>query len=158
MELIKPFILSPDTLEPIIDEEKIANILDSNIDAPVNFIGQERAQSALEFGLDMEMNGYNLFVMGEPATGRHTLIDNLLQEVAKTKETPFEWCYVNNFDDNRCPNYIRLAPVESKKLVDDIDSFIDELMDTFPAAFDNPAYQRKNALLNVSLILSTNRL
>lgn len=143
MELIKPFVLSPDTLEAIIDEEKIANILGSNIDAPVNFIGQERAQSALEFGLDMEMNGYNLFVMGEPATGRHTLIDNLLQEVAKTKETPYEWCYVNNFDENQCPNYIRLAPGESKKLVDDIDSFIDELMDTFPAAFDNPAYQRK---------------
>lgn len=143
MELIKPFSLPSDVLEPTIDEHKIANILDSNVDAPVNFIGQERAQHALEFGLDMEMNGYNLFVMGEPATGRHTLIDNLLQEIAKNKETPSEYCYVNNFDDNRAPNYIRLAPGESKKLVADIDALIDELMDTFPAAFDNPAFQRK---------------
>lgn len=143
MELNKPFSLEASRLEPAIDEQKIQNILDSNVDAPVNFIGQERAQHALEFGLDMEMNGYNLFVMGEPATGRHTLIDNLLREVAKDKETPSEYCYVNNFEDSRAPNYVRLAPGESKKFVDDIDSFIDELMDTFPAAFDNPAYQRK---------------
>lgn len=32
---------------------------------------------------------------------------------------------------------------QSKQLADDIDSFIDEVLDTFPAAFDNPAYQRK---------------
>ena len=32
---------------------------------------------------------------------------------------------------------------ESKQFVEDIESFIDELLATFPAAFDNPAYQRK---------------
>ena len=32
---------------------------------------------------------------------------------------------------------------QSKQLADDIDSFIDEVLDTFPAAFDNPGYQRK---------------
>jgi len=143
MELLKAFDLDSEQLLPQLDREKIGNIMASNVDAQVNFIGQERAQQALEFGLDMEMNGYNLFVMGEPATGRHTLIDNHLQEVAKVKATPFEWCYVNNFEDNRTPNCIRLAAGESKQLVSTLELFIDELLDTFPAAFDNPTYQRK---------------
>ncbi len=135
--------LPADIISPTLDIDKIAKILDSNNITTVNFIGQERAHQALEFGLDMNMTGYNLFVMGEPATGRHTLINDHLKDVAKKKSTPNEWCYVNNFEDNRAPTYIRLAPAEGKKLKADIDSFIDELLDTFPAAFDNPAYQRK---------------
>lgn len=143
MEIYKPFRLKHSALGPNINSETIQKLMASEIDPSINFIGQQRAQQALEFGLDMDMTGYNLFVMGEPATGRHTLIDNHLQQVAKQKPTPFEWCYVNNFEDARAPVGLRLAPGESKKFASDIQSFIDELLDTFPAAFDNPAYQRK---------------
>ena len=143
MEIYKPFRLKHTALGPQLDSDTINKLMSSEIDQGVNFIGQQRAQQALEFGLDMNMTGYNLFVMGEPATGRHTLIDNHLQQVAKQKPTPNEWCYVNNFDDTRAPVCIRLAPGESKEFVADVESFVDELLDTFPAAFDNPAYQRK---------------
>lgn len=143
MELNKPFRLKHSLLAPVIQSTVIEKLMASDIDTSVNFIGQERAQQALEFGLDMDMTGYNLFVMGEPATGRHTLIDNHLQDVAKLKSAPHEWCYVNNFEDTRSPFYVRLLAGQSKTFVSDIESFIDELLDTFPAAFDNPTYQRK---------------
>lgn len=143
MDIFKPFRLKHAQLGPSIELNNIEKLLASDIDPSINFIGQQRAQQALEFGLDMDMTGYNLFVMGEPATGRHTLIDNHLQQVAKSKPTPFEWCYVNNFDDTRAPAGLRMVAGESKQFVTEIESFIDELMDTFPAAFDNPAYQRK---------------
>lgn len=143
MDIFKPFRLKHTQLGPSIELNNIEKLLASDIDPSINFIGQQRAQQALEFGLDMDMTGYNLFVMGEPATGRHTLIDNHLKQVAKLKPTPFEWCYVNNFDDTRAPAGLRMVAGESKQFVSDIESFIDELMDTFPAAFDNPAYQRK---------------
>lgn len=143
MDIFKPFRLKHTQLGPLIELNNIEKLLASDIDPSINFIGQQRAQQALEFGLDMNMTGYNLFVMGEPATGRHTLIDNHLKQVAKLKPTPFEWCYVNNFDDTRAPAGLRMVAGESKQFVSDIESFIDELMDTFPAAFDNPAYQRK---------------
>jgi predicted ATPase with chaperone activity len=35
-----------------------------------NIVGQSRAQSALAFGIAMKAPGYNIFVMGEPGTGR----------------------------------------------------------------------------------------
>ena len=143
MKKNKSFRLSSHSLAPTLDLEHISKILESNQTNEVNFIGQERAQQALEFGLDMTMKGYNLFVMGEPATGRHTLINNHLKEVAKDKETPKEWCYVNNFDEPRAPNFIPLAPGEGNRLNKDIDGLIEDILDTFPAAFDNPAFQRK---------------
>ncbi len=137
------FRLAPETLAPDFDYDRITKILESEKDTNVNFIGQERAQQALEFGLDMTMKGYNLFVMGEPATGRQTLINNHLKDVAKEKETPYEWCYVNNFDDPRSPNCIPLAPGDGRRFAKDIEGLIDDILDTFPAAFDNPAFQRK---------------
>lgn len=143
MELNKAFRLTSDSLVPQLDPDTIENLVIADVDKNINFIGQERAQRALEFGLDMDMKGYNMFVMGEPATGRHTLIDNHIKDVARNKPESFEWCYVNNFEDTRAPNYVRLVAGESKHLVEVIESLIDELLDTFPAAFDNPAYQRK---------------
>lgn len=109
---------------------------------PINFIGQKRARSALEFGLGIESMGYNIYVMGESSLGRHSLIDEHLKVVAKTKGTPDEWCYINNFEDNRVPKAIRLKPEESKLFCDDISNLIDELVDIFPAVFDHPTYQR----------------
>ena len=109
----------------------------------LTFIGQQRAQSALDFSLGMDLPGYNVYVMGEAAHGRFTLVKDKLKQHAKERTTPHEWLYVNNYDDHREPIALFMHAGQSKQLADDIDSFIDEVLDTFPAAFDNPAYQRK---------------
>ncbi|GAA0857571.1 ATP-binding protein [Aliiglaciecola litoralis] len=112
------------------------------------FIGQERAREALSFGLGIKAQGYNLYVMGEHATGRYTLVHEYIAKLVDKIATPEEWCYVNNFEEERAPVILRLKPGESKSLHNDIESLIDELMDTFPAAYDNPGYQRKKAAIN----------
>ncbi|MDF2179344.1 ATP-binding protein [Aliiglaciecola sp. CAU 1673] len=109
------------------------------------FIGQNRARDALNFGLGIDAKGYNLYVMGEAATGRYTLVHEHIAKHVTKVPTPDEWCYINNFDDEREPFYLRLPAGESKTLLADLNSLIDELLDTFPAAFDNPGYQRKKA-------------
>ena len=113
-----------------------------------NFIGQSRARDALSFGLGINAKGYNLYVMGEPATGRSTLVHEYIAQNVSSTGTPDDWCFVNNFEDEREPFALRLAPEESRKLSRDMDSLIDEVMDTFPAAFDNPGYQRKKTAIN----------
>ena len=111
------------------------------------FIGQDRARDALEFGLGINSKGYNLYVMGEQATGRFTLVHEYLGKYVNKVLTPDDWCYINNFDDEREPFALRLPAGESKRLVKEMNHLIDELLDTFPAAFDNPGYQRKKAAI-----------
>lgn len=139
---------SADALSPHIDRQAVELSLSVSPHEPVNFIGQKRAQAALAFGLGIESLGYNLYIMGESALGRHSLIDEHLKSVAKNKGTPDEWCYINNFEDNRVPRAIRLKPQESKEFRDDISKLIDELVDTFPAAFDHPSYQRRKKAID----------
>ena len=111
------------------------------------FIGQDRARDALSFGLGIEARGYNLYVMGEQATGRFTLVHEFINKYVNKTVTPDDWCYINNFEDEREPFSLRLLAGESKKLIKDMESLIDEILDTFPAAFDNPGYQRKKAAI-----------
>lgn len=134
--------LNVQQLGPQLDTKLIKQALSPQPLTPA-FIGQDRAKSALAFAIGMDMPGYNLYVMGEPALGRFTLVQDILQQAASEKATPDEWCYLNNFDDERVPNTLRLLPGEGKVLVKRIEALIDELLDTFPAAFDNPGYQRK---------------
>lgn len=113
------------------------------------FIGQERAREALSFGLGINASGYNLYVMGEPATGRYTLVHEYVEKQAASRlNSPDDWCYINNFDDEREPYALRLAPGEGKRFLKEMSLLIDELLDTFPAMFDNPGYQRKKAAIN----------
>ncbi|KPH61709.1 ATP-dependent protease [Pseudoalteromonas porphyrae] len=130
-------------LAPTISLNHVQTCMSNPYPETLTFIGQQRAQSALDFSLGMELPGYNVYVMGEAAHGRFTLVKDKLQAHSKGRPTPNEWLYVNNYDDHREPIAMFLQAGQSKQLADDIDSFIDEVLDTFPAAFDNPAYQRK---------------
>ena len=144
-----PLALTVQQLGPNLDNKLIKQALDVQQLIPA-FIGQDRAKSALAFAIGMDMPGYNLYVMGEPALGRFTLVQDILQQAASEKATPEEWCYLNNFDDERVPNTLRLLPGEGKVLVKKIEALIDELLDTFPAAFDNPGYQRRKKAIHAA--------
>ncbi len=113
--------------------------------ADIGFLGHDRAKSALEFGINMPSTGYNLFVMGEPGTGRQTLVSRYVKEKAEQKKAPSDWCYVNNFLKPSEPLIIELSAFDSDRLHKNLERFVDELLDTFPATFENPNYQRKRA-------------
>ena len=112
------------------------------------FIGHTRAKEALEFGLSMNALGFNIFAMGEHGTGRQTLIKQMLAVTAGKENTPYEWCYINNFDDVHAPHKLYVSAGDGKQLLARINTFIDELLDLFPEIFDNPSYQRQKAAVD----------
>jgi len=112
------------------------------------FVGHERAKEALEFGLSMSAIGFNVFAMGEHGTGRQTLIKQMLTSLSKTKTSPDEWCYINNFDESHIPLTISVSPGDGKLLLASMNRFIDGLLDLFPEIFDNPGYQRQKSAID----------
>ncbi|CAM5190370.1 hypothetical protein [Alishewanella longhuensis] len=55
--------LNPLQLCPQLDSKLITQALQKQ-EQPPAFIGQDRARTALEFAIGMDMPGYNLYVMG----------------------------------------------------------------------------------------------
>ncbi|MGZ5010601.1 MAG: Lon protease family protein [Methylobacter sp.] len=114
---------------------------------PDTILGQTRAQSALEFGVAMSNPGYNIFVMGEPGLGRLSMITNHLDAQAKTMPAPPSYAYVDNFDNSREPLAVELPTEYGQVLCKDIEKLIDNLLATFPAAFESPTYQQKKSAI-----------
>ncbi len=55
---------------------------------PLSWIGQERAEIATQFGLEMAQSGYHLFVIGEIGSGRSSLLAQAMTKVAKRRAVP----------------------------------------------------------------------
>ncbi|UVE18475.1 AAA family ATPase [Pseudomonas sp. LS44] len=111
-------------------------------------LGQERAVEALQFGVAMPRAGYNVFVMGEPGTGRFSFVKRYLKAEAKRLRTPADWVYVNHYDEPREPRALELPPGTAAEFIADIEVLIDNLLATFPAAFEHPAYQQKKSAID----------
>ncbi|MBU1285460.1 MAG: AAA family ATPase, partial [Gammaproteobacteria bacterium] len=110
-------------------------------------LGQERAVEALQFGVAMPRPGYNVFVMGEPGTGRFSFVKRYLKAEAKRLETPADRFYVNHFDEPREPRALELPSGTAGEFLADINGLIDNLLATFPAVFEHPSFQqKKNAI------------
>ena len=86
------------------------------LDQPLPWIGQERAQIAARFGLEMDQPDYNLFVLGEVGSGRSTLLRQSMQTAAASRVVPPDLCYLNNFDTPERPRALRLPAGQGRLL------------------------------------------
>lgn len=109
-------------------------------------IGQERAVRALKFGLGIKEKGFNIYVAGYPGTGRTTAVKNFLDELARTKPVPNDWCYVNNFSNPYAPKKIQLFTGKGKEFQKDMKTFIDDVKRSLPKAFESEDYNIKKEL------------
>ena len=103
-------------------------------------LGQNRAIKSIQTALDIKHEGYNLFVMGESGTGKHTLVDKMLKEKAKSESAPYDWCYVNNFNDFNKPFALQLPNGMGIKLKKDMQSLIKLLQEKIPQTFKQKEY------------------
>ncbi|GGE33467.1 ATP-dependent protease [Halopseudomonas oceani] len=140
--------LTPDQLTAPIDLDSLGFTTTDDLEPFRGILGQERAVEALQFGVAMHRPGYNVFVMGDPGTGRFSYVQRYLRTEAKRQITPQDYVYVNNFDDPREPWVISLTPGSAGELIETIDRFIDNLLATFPAVFEHPAYQQKKSAID----------
>ena len=119
----------------------------ASLDSQTAILGQERAQSALEFGIAMSNSGYNIFVMGETGSGRLSMIMQYLNNLAPSHPAPSTYAYVDNFDNSREPIAIQLPAENGQDFCKAIENLITNVLATFPAAFENPSYQQKKTVI-----------
>ncbi|MCI0868829.1 MAG: AAA family ATPase [Chloroflexi bacterium] len=106
-------------------------------------IGQERAMSALELAVDIEADGYNLFVSGVPGSGRNTALRSYLDQVASAKPNPPDWGYVYNFEDPSQPLAISMTCGMMRQLGQDMDQLTSACRQEIPRAFDTDDYSHR---------------
>ena len=111
-------------------------------------LGQDRAVSGMEFGLDIEADGYNVFLAGPTGTGRSTELRKQIGRVAATRPPARDWCYVFNFKEPARPCALSLAPGKGHTFGHDIDDLITQLRREVPKAFESDEYAQRRDQLN----------
>lgn len=139
--------LSPDELRSHFEPAEFDFDTTNDLPGETEVVGQNRAVEALEFGMNIESDGYNVFALGPSGTGRRELVQHLLEEEAADEETPPDWCYVNNFDEEREPALLQLPAGRGTDLADDMDALIEELRTALPAAFESEEYQSRREMI-----------
>lgn len=106
-------------------------------------IGQQRALGAIEFGVGMRHEGFNLYVMGSTGLGRHTLVHEALRKERQSKHAVRDWCYVANFQQPHSPYALSLPAGAGRQLQQDMHQLVEDLLDAIPAAFEGDEYRRR---------------
>ncbi|MDG9872242.1 AAA family ATPase [Pseudomonas juntendi] len=140
--------LAPEALTRRFSPEQFAFTNTDDLEPFRGVLGQERAVEALQFGVAMPRPGYNVYVMGEPGTGRFSFVKRYLKAEGKRQQTPADWVYVNHFDDTREPRALELPSGTATEFIADMGGLIDNLLATFPAVFEHPSYQQKKGAID----------
>ncbi len=132
--------LSINDLRKTIDPASLGIKDTSSLEHLKGIIGQKRAVDALQFGIKVQGVGYNVFVAGPPGIGKMSSVKSFLEGVAREKETPPDWCYVNNFDNPYSPNTIQLPTGQGNEFKKDMDALFDHIQRDLPRVFESDEY------------------
>lgn len=118
---------------------------------PLNgIIGQERAFRSLDFGLDIEKPGYNIYLAGAFGTGKNVLAREVLEKKAREKPVPPDWVYCYNFKQPDSPRVFALSPGMGAEFKKDLASHMEKIIRQIIKAFESEEFEaKKNALLGV---------
>ncbi len=136
---VKP--LTAENLRLICDPTGFPFETTADITPSTSIIGQPRGTRAIEFGIGIKSQGYNIFVMGSPGTGRTTAIKRFLEENTRQEAVPDDWLYVYNFVSPHQPHAIGLPAGQGAVLRGRMKELVANLKRDLPQAFDTDSYR-----------------
>ena len=152
MEETRPSLeLSPDALRRRTDPTRLPFQTTASLPPPTAFIGQERAHEAIDLALNLPNGRYNLYVSGEPGTGRTNATLALVHAVANQRRAEHDWVYVYNFEQPEEPLALELPAGRGRTFAHDVELYIAACRRELRRAFSSDVYtQRRSEVLGES--------
>ena len=110
-------------------------------------IGQDRGIKALEFGVNVDVRGYNMYLEGPDGVGKTKYTKDFLKKISKKKKTPSDWCYIYNFDNPNEPIAVSLSAGQGKVFKDTMDQFIKDIKLDLNNTFNNEDFEKEKGLI-----------
>ena len=110
-------------------------------------IGQDRGIKALEFGVNVDVKGYNIYLEGPSGVGKTMYAKNYLDKISKKKKVPSDWCYIYNFDNPNEPVAVSLTAGQGKEFKETMDLFIKDIRKDIKNTFNNDDFEKEKALI-----------
>jgi predicted ATP-dependent protease len=110
-------------------------------------VAQPRAEGAVKFGIAIRREGFNIFALGPPGTGKRSLLWQFLEAQAPREATPDDWCYVENFEESHKPVALRLPAGRGKHLRESVEQLLEDVAGALSGAFESDEYRARRQAL-----------
>jgi len=109
--------------------------------------GQERGIKALQFGVQVDAKGYNIFVEGPSGVGKTIYTRNYLKKISTKKKVPHDWCYIYNFDNPNEPIAVSFPAGQGKAFKKSMDDFVKDIKLDIKRTFNNEDFEKEKKLI-----------
>lgn len=125
------------------DAAKFEFTTTADLEERLSALGQDRAISAVELGINIKSRGYNLFCLGPEGTGKTSLVKRILEKEGKERKTPDDWVYVYNFEEPHKPIAISFPAGEAVGFAKAMDEFAAFAEFDLPEVVKNELYEEQ---------------
>jgi len=113
------------------------------------WVTQAEAKKAAEFGLSIQHPGFNLLALGEPGSGRTTLMQNMMHEAAAKSPVVSDLVALYQFDANGKPMFLKLPAGAGTQLKQAMDNFVRVFAKDLPALLEAKTQQNSMTPLQI---------
>ena len=129
------------------DPQKFEFNTTAELEERLSALGQDRAISAVELGINIRSRGYNLFCLGPEGTGKTSLVKRILEKEGKLRKTPDDWAYVYNFDEPHKPIALSFQAGDAQKFQKEMEEFAEFIEHDLPNIVKDDIYEEQLALI-----------
>ncbi len=119
----------------------------AELDSNDKGIGQDSAIRSLEFGLNVDVRGNNLYLEGPSGVGKTMYTRNYLEKLSSKKKVPVDWCYIYNFDNPNEPIAVSLPAGQGREFQETMDGFIKDVKLDIAKTFSNEDFEKEKTLI-----------
>ena len=109
--------------------------------------GQERGIKALEFGTDIDIKGYNLYLEGPSGVGKTMYTKKFLDKKAQKEKVPNDWVYIYNFDNPNEPVAVSFPVGQGKVFKSTMETFVKDVRKDIKKTFNNDDFEKEKQII-----------
>jgi predicted ATP-dependent protease len=113
------------------------------------WVTQTEAKKAAEFGLNIQHPGFNLLALGEPGSGRTTLMLSMMHDTATKLPAASDLVALYQFDANGKPLFLKLPAGAGTQLKQAMDNFVRGFAKALPNLLEAKAQQNAIAPIQI---------
>jgi lon-related putative ATP-dependent protease len=140
--------LAADALYKPVDQASLSFATTEELTTVEGMVNQDRALRAIELGLDIAVDGFNIFVIGQSTARIPEAVKSLLLADASKRPIPPDWVYVHNFAAPHKPVALELPPGRAPHFRRAMQHLIEDVRTALPAVFESEDYQARRRAID----------
>ena len=109
--------------------------------------GQERGIKALQFGTEIDIKGYNMYLEGPSGVGKTMYTKKFLDKKAEKEKVPNDWVYIYNFENPNEPVAISFPAGQGKVFCTTMENFVKDVRRDIKKTFNNDDFEKEKQLI-----------